>query len=254
LPKIDKWGDIMKYALDVHTHTIASGHAYSTLMENAKAASEKGIKVLGTTEHGITMPHSPHIWYFNNYKVLPRELFGVTMLYGTEANIIDYDGSLDMDDLTLEKLDIVIGSIHDEVYKVGNIAENTRAFINVIKSGKVDIIGHLGNPGVPVDFEEVIKCAKENDVLIEINNSSFTTSRIGSLGNCTKIASLCKQHESKLIINSDAHFCTRIGEFTEAINMLESIEFPEELIINNDPKELLLRLKKKGRIKDLEVE
>lgn len=60
----------MKYALDVHTHTIASGHAYSTLMENAKAASEKGIKVLGTTEHGITMPHSPHIWYFNNYKVL----------------------------------------------------------------------------------------------------------------------------------------------------------------------------------------
>ena len=56
----------MKYALDVHTHTIISGHAYSTLMENAKAASEKGIKVLGTTEHGCTMPHAPHIWYFNN--------------------------------------------------------------------------------------------------------------------------------------------------------------------------------------------
>ena len=92
----------MKYALDVHTHTIASGHAYSTLIENAKAASEKGIKVLGTTEHGISMPHSPHIWYFNNYKVLPREMYGVTMLYGTEANIIDYDGNLDMDNFTLD--------------------------------------------------------------------------------------------------------------------------------------------------------
>lgn len=243
----------MKYAMDVHTHTIASGHAYSTLMENAKAASEKGIKVLGTTEHGITMPHSPHIWYFNNYKVLPREMYGVTMLYGTEANIIDYDGNLDMDDVTLSKMDIVIGSIHDEVYKIGNIEENTRAFINVIRSGKVDIIGHLGNPGVPVEFEKIIKCAKENDVLIEINNSSFTTSRIGSFSNCTEIAELCKKNDAKLIINSDAHFCTLIGEFTEAVNMLEKIDFPEELIINANPNELLLRLKKKGKLKDLDI-
>lgn len=243
----------MKYALDVHTHTIASGHAYSTLMENAKAASEKGIKVLGTTEHGITMPHAPHIWYFHNYKVLPREMYGVTMLYGTEANIIDYDGNLDMEDFTLDKLDIVIGSIHDEVYKVGSIEENTRAFINVIESGKVDIIGHLGNPGVPVDFEKIVKCAKENDILIEINNSSFTTSRVGSYGNCREIASLCKKHEVMMIINSDAHFCTLIGEFTEAVNMLESIDFPEDLIINKDPNQLLLRLKKKGKLQDIEL-
>jgi len=248
-----KKGDLMKYALDVHTHTIASGHAYSTLIENAKAASEKGIKVLGTTEHGITMPHSPHIWYFNNYKVLPREMYGVTMLYGTEANIIDYDGNLDMDDATLEKLDIVIGSIHDEVYKIGNVEENTRAFINAIESGKVNIIGHLGNPGVPVDFEKIVKCAMDNDVLIEINNSSFTTSRVGSYSNCTEIALLCKKYNSKLIINSDAHFCTLIGEFTEAIKMLESIDFPEELVINKYPNELLLRLKKKGKLQDLNI-
>lgn len=248
-----KKGDLMKYALDVHTHTIASGHAYSTLVENAKAASEKGIKVLGTTEHGISMPHSPHIWYFHNYKVLPREMYGVTMLYGTEANIIDYDGNLDMDDITIDKMDIVIGSIHDVVYKVGNIEENTRAFINVIKSGKVDVIGHLGNPEVPVDFEAIVKCAVQNDVLIEINNSSFTTSRIGSLSNCTEIALLCKKYGSKLIMNSDAHFCTLIGDFSKAVNMLESIDFPEELIINKEPNELLLRLKKKGKLQDLNL-
>lgn len=243
----------MKYALDVHTHTIASGHAYSTLTENAKAASEKGIKVLGTTEHGITMPHSPHIWYFGNFKVLPRQMYGVTMLYGVEANIVDYNGTLDMDDFSLGKLDIVIASIHDEVYKLGTAEENTRAFINVIKSGKVDIIGHLGNPGVPVNFEEVVKCAKENDVLIEINNSSFTTSRVGSSGNCKEIALLCKKHKATLIINSDAHYCTLIGEFNEAVSMLESIDFPEELIINKEPKDLLARLKKKGKIQDVEL-
>ncbi|MGN0145454.1 MAG: phosphatase [Clostridium sp.] len=237
----------MKYALDVHTHTIASGHAYSTLMENAKAASEKGIKVLGTTEHGCTMPNAPHIWYFNNYKVLPREMYGVTMLYGVEANIIDYDGNLDIDDKSLEKLDIVIGSIHEPVYDVGSVEENTGAFINAIKSGKIDIIGHLGNPNVPVDFIPIIKCAKENNILIEINNSSLTTSRVGSLGNCTKIAQLCKENGNMIVINSDAHFCTKIGEFSEAIKMLESIDFPENKIINTNPDMLLDILRKKGR-------
>ena len=237
----------MKYALDVNTHTIVSGHAYSTLMENAKAASEKGIKVLGTTEHGCTMPHSPHIWYFHNYKVLPREMYGVTMLYGVEANIIDYDGNLDMDDETLEKLDVVIGSIHEEVYKIGTLEENTEAFINVIKSGKIDIVGHLGNPKIPVDFEKIVKCAKENNVIIEINNRSFTTSRVGSLGNCTKIAQLCKENGNMIIMNSDAHFCTKIGEFTEAVNMLESIDFPEERIMNSTPENMIDFLRSRGR-------
>lgn len=239
----------MKYALDIHTHTIVSGHAYSTLMENAKAASEKGIKVLGTTEHGCTMPNAPHIWYFNNYKVLPREMYGVTMLYGVEANIIDYEGNIDIDDNTLKNLDIVIGSIHEEVYKIGNVEENTSAFTNVIKSGKVDIIGHLGNPKVPVNFEEIIKCAKENNVLIEINNSSLTTSRVGSIGNCTKIANICKKYGNLIVINSDAHFCSKIGEFDEAITMLESIDFPKSNIINSNPDMLLSILKSKGRLK-----
>lgn len=244
----------MKFALDVHTHTIASGHAYSTLMENAKAASEKGIKVLGTTEHGCAMPHAPHIWYFNNYKVLPREMFGITMLYGVEANIKDYDGNLDMDDATLSQMDVVIGSIHaGAVFEVGSIEENTRAFIKTIESGKVDILGHIGNPQVPINFEEVIKSAKEHNVLIEINNSSFTTSRVGSLENCTKVASICKKLGTKIIINSDAHFCTKIGEFKEACSMLKSIDFPEELIINKNPDEFLILLQSKGKLKDINL-
>ena len=84
----------MKYVLDVHTHTIVSGHAYSTLLENAKYASEIGLQLLGSTEHGPSMPGAPHKWYFENLKILPRELFGVTMLYGCEANVIDYEGNL----------------------------------------------------------------------------------------------------------------------------------------------------------------
>ena len=46
----------MKNVLDVHTHTLASGHAYNTIMEMAKAASEKGMELLGITEHAPAMP------------------------------------------------------------------------------------------------------------------------------------------------------------------------------------------------------
>ena len=86
----------MKIVADLHTHTIVSGHAYSTLMENAKYASEIGLKILGVTDHGPNMPGAPDPWYFGNFKVLPKKLFGVKMLYGCEANIIDSEGNLDI--------------------------------------------------------------------------------------------------------------------------------------------------------------
>ena len=43
----------MKYELDIHTHTIASGHAYNTLQEMIHTAKEKGLKLLGVSDHAI---------------------------------------------------------------------------------------------------------------------------------------------------------------------------------------------------------
>ena len=60
----------MKYVLDVHTHTLASGHAYNTIREMAMAASEKGLELLGITEHGIAMPGTCNAFYFDNTKML----------------------------------------------------------------------------------------------------------------------------------------------------------------------------------------
>ena len=42
--------------LDIHTHSIVSGHAFSTLQEMAKTASEKGLELLGVTEHAPSIP------------------------------------------------------------------------------------------------------------------------------------------------------------------------------------------------------
>lgn len=238
----------MKYVIDVHTHTTASGHAYTTLLENAKYASEIGLKLLGTTDHGPSMPGAQHHWHFGNLKVMPRELYGVTMLYGCEANIIDYEGNIDLPTEIQEKLDIIIASIHDPVMETNKSPDlNTKAFLNAMNNPNIHIIGHPGNPKFPIYEEEVVKKAKEKNILIEINNSSFVRSRAGSEETCEKIALLCKEHGVKIILNSDAHSCFQIGEFDAAVNILNKINMPEELIINTSKTELLDFLKSKGK-------
>ena len=242
----------MKYLSDLHTHSIVSGHAYTTLLENINYCAEKGIKVLGTSEHAPSMPGAPHYWYFGNLKVVPRVINGVTILKGCEANILDIEGSLDMSDEASKNLDYMIASFHEPVFKPRSREENTLAILNVMdKYDKVEILGHLGNPNYQLNYETIIKKAKEKDIMIEINNSSLLgSSRIGSDVNCKKVALLCKEIGTKVILTSDAHINTCIGVFNKGIELLNEIQMPEELVMN-DPEKLIAHLKSKGRLSDL---
>ena len=242
----------MKYLSDLHTHSIVSGHAYSTLLENINYCAEKGIKILGTSEHAPTMPGAPHYWYFGNMKVVPRVINGVTILRGCEANILDIDGSLDMTDVSSRNLDYMIASFHEPVFKPKSKEENTEAILNVMdKYDKVEILGHLGNPNYELDYEAIVKKAKEKNIMIEINNSSLLgSSRVGSDVNCKKVALLCREIGTKVILTSDSHINTCIGVFNKGIELLEEIQMPKELVMN-DPEKLIAHLKSKGRLSDL---
>ncbi|MFT5872064.1 MAG: putative hydrolase [Clostridium sp.] len=238
----------MKFVADLHTHTIVSGHAYSTLMENAKYASEIGLEILGVTDHGPNLLGAPDLWYFGNFKVLPRELFGVKMLYGCEANIIDYEGNLDMPVDFQKRLDIMIVSMHEPIMEGGKSADlNTATILKSMDNPYVNILGHMGNPKFPIHEEAIVKKAKEKNILIEINNSSFVSSRKGSDKNCIKIVELCKEFGVRIIVNSDAHFCYSIGNFSVAEKILKRIDMPEELIINTNKEKLIEFLKEKGK-------
>ena len=242
----------MNYLSDLHTHTIVSGHAYTTLMENINFCSEKGIKILGTSDHAPTMPGAPHYWYFGNLKVLPRIINGVIVLKGCEANILDVDGNLDMPNDAIKNLDYMIASFHEPVFEARSLEENTAAILNVLdKYDKVEILGHLGNPNYKLDYDAIVRKAKEKDIMIEINNSSLSgSSRIGSNTNCEKVARLCKEYGTKVILTSDAHINLRIGDFSNGIALFEKIEMPKDLIMN-DPDKLISHFKNKGRLQDL---
>lgn len=242
----------MKYLSDLHTHTIVSGHAYTTLLENVNFCAEHGIELLGTSEHGPAMPGAPHEWYFGNLKVVPREINGVTILKGCEANILDIEGNIDIDEFASSSLDYMIISLHEPVFKPKSLEDNTNSILNAIaKNEKIEIIGHLGNPFYEIDYEAIVKKCFEENIMIEINNSSLSgLSRRGSDGKCKRIAELCKKYGTKIILSSDAHMSIYIGGFDDAIKLLDSIDFPEELIMN-PPDRLIRHFKAKGKLVDL---
>ena len=107
-----------KILIDAHTHTIASGHAYSTLQEMAQAAADKGLQVLGITEHGPSVPGTCPLLYFKNMFVVPRQMNGIRLLMGCEINILDTNGSLDLDEEYIDRLDIVKASIGHGIREV----------------------------------------------------------------------------------------------------------------------------------------
>ena len=94
--------------LDVHTHTIASGHAYNTLHEMVTAARERGLQVLGITEHGPSIPGTCSLLYFKNMHIIPRQMEGLRLLLGSEMNILDTRGTLDLDEKYIDMLDLRI--------------------------------------------------------------------------------------------------------------------------------------------------
>ena len=228
-----------KLIADLHTHTLASTHAYSTLQEMVQAASAMGLYAIAITDHGRTMPGSPGKWYFENMGIIPSHWMGVRVIKGIEANITDYYGTLDVDEFTTSSLEWVIASIHRETLPWrDDIDAVTNTYIQVAKNPLVNVIGHSGHEAYKYDYEKVIPIFGDYGKLVEINEATFNV-RKESVANCAKIAELCKKHGVGVVVNSDAHFQMLVGKAPRALQMLEEIGFPHELIINADARKLL---------------
>ena len=162
-----------EYTVDTHTHTIASGHAYNTILEMAKAAADKGIKILGITDHSKAMPEASGDFYFMNLKSMDREAYGVELLLGVELNIIDYNGKVDLPLRYIKEMDIVIASLHTPCIKPGTKEENTNALIKCCENPYIDIIGHPDDGNYDIDMEQLVLAAKRTGTLLELNNNSI---------------------------------------------------------------------------------
>ena len=224
----------MNIELDVHTHTLASGHAFSTLQEMARTAADKGLKLLGITEHTPGIPGTCNLIYFRNLHVVPRHMYGIDLLLGAEINILDTHGHIDLDEFHLNKLDLRIAGIHSLCYEPGTREENTHGLVEVIRNPFIHIISHPGDGTAQLDFEPLVLAAKEHHTLLEINNSSLKPIRHKeeARGNNLEILRLCKRYEVPVILGSDAHISFDIANYQYALELVAETDFPEALIMN----------------------
>lgn len=237
----------MRYPVDTHTHTIASTHAYSTIHDYIQVAKSKGIVLFATTDHGPDMDDAPHVWHFANLPILPRIVDGVGILRAIEANIKNLAGEIDLPERYESRLDFIMAGFHEQVFRPQDRAYNTEAMINAIKSGRVDIISHPGNPTFPIDIEQVVQAAAKYRVALEVNNSSFVHSRPGSESNCRAIIKAAKKYGAYLTFGSDSHVAFSLGEFEHCHRLIEQEAVPQSLILSCSARVLLDFLVSRGR-------
>lgn len=223
----------MDLTLDAHLHTIASGHAYSTIKEYADFAGQIGLSLIAITDHSPAMPGVAPEMYFRNLAEFRVTIGGVEILTGVELNILDMEGNIDLPQKLLGRIDVVIASLHSPCFAPGTVAENTKAIVNTMKNPLIRIIGHLGDHRYPFNIQEVVKAAKETDTVIELNNASFPPrSTRGDYETAKEMIYCCKDYEVPVLVSSDSHFFTTTGDFETSRNMLIECDMPECLVLN----------------------
>lgn len=225
---------------DVHTHTLASGHAYGTIREMAQAAAERGLEVLGLTEHAPGIPGTVDPFYYCNLTVIPRELYGVALLHGSEVNVLN-DGTLSLDREWMDKLDYAIAGIHTLCYEDAGRERNTWNLIQCMKDPKVRLVSHPDDDHTPLDYPALVEAAREYHVALEVNNSSLVKRdrRWNCEENYRTMLRLCARHRVPIVISSDAHDPSGVGRFSLAEALVEAEGFEPELILNADRVRLL---------------
>lgn len=227
------------YPVDLHMHTVASTHAYSTLRDYVLQAQTCGVKLLAITDHGPDMADAPHYWHFVNMKIWPRVIDGIGVLRGIEANIKNLQGEIDCSGPMLGSIDIIVAGFHEPVFPPQDEATHTEAMIAAMAGGLVHIISHPGNPNYPIDIRAVAEAAAKYDVALELNNSSFTTSRKGSEPNCRKVAEAVRDAGGRIALGSDSHTAFTLGQFDHCLRIMQEVDFPQDRVLNVTSRRLL---------------
>ena len=162
---------------DLHTHSLASTHAYSTIREMVDSAAEKGLKAIAITTTPAPCPVRRRPRFFDSHAYeLPLLYRGILLIAGMEANVIDLNGTLDINETERRDVNWLVASIHNlglPGLENPTVEKCTQLWLNIAHDPKVNVIGHSGSPEFRYDYETVIPEFGRNHKLVEINSHSF---------------------------------------------------------------------------------
>jgi len=225
----------MNIVADTHVHTIMSGHAHSTLLENFNVAKQKEHKFLFVTDHSGEMSMCPDklAYFLCLNSTLPDVFEGIQIVKGCETSIINTNAEIDFPERLAQKSQWVIASLHDYLFSPVGYDETTNIWLKIAENPYIDVIGHCGEKKWKFDFKRCVKKFKEYNKIVEFNAASISNGKI-DIEDAIQLAKLCKKYEVSVVVSSDAHFAPCIGNVSESIELLNSVSFPKELVLNSD--------------------
>lgn len=230
----------MQHRSDLHIHTLASHHAYSTLLENVTYAAKAGLSLIAITDHGYGAPDAGNTWHFGNQVIWPRVMEGVTVLRGAEVNIMDMEGRIDLTDRDLKDLDYAVVSLHPYCVRPVDRDAHMNALRTVLDHPLLHTIGHPADVLFDLGFDLLAKLAAAKGKYLEINEHAMRYDAVYEK-NLTLLAA-CKKYQCPVVLSTDAHVCFEIGLFSKTDRLLQEAAFPEELIWNQNPERVLQTL------------
>jgi len=247
LPKIIDYNDIKG---DLHCHSKWDG-GKNPILEIAEKAMEMGYEYLGISDHTkfLRIEHGldekqlaqqrKEIDRLNEKLKIKNEKLRI--LQGCEANILN-DGSIDIKDEALRKLDYVIAGVHSS-FKIEK-TKMTERIIRAMENPNVDIISHPTGRLIQkrdeyqIDFDKILRVAKETGTTLEIN--SFPERLDLKDTNIRK----AKEVGVKMVINTDSHRRDQMRFIEFGIAQARRGWAEKEDIINTQPLEKLLNFLK----------
>ncbi|HUK47800.1 MAG TPA: DNA polymerase/3'-5' exonuclease PolX [Terriglobales bacterium] len=197
---------------DVHMHTIETD-GRNTIQEMAEAARERGYKYMAITDHSKNLAFANGLddaralEHIERIRAMNERVGGIRIFAGIEVDILE-DGALDLSDPVLEKMDLVIASVHSHFNQ--SAEEMTARLLKAIANPNVSIIGHptgrilLRRDAYPYDMDAVLDAAAKNKVAMELNAYP------DRLDLCDRHLRMAKQHGVKIVINTDSHHTSHL--------------------------------------------
>lgn len=235
----------MRLRIDTHVHSIASGHAFSTIKEIADYSNENVVELICIVDHGPSMKNAPHTGYFSMSGDVPYIIGNSCFLIGCECNILNIKGDLDLEDSILCNLDIVLAGLHEQTpYPVNtDVSYNTAALISAMKNPLIDIISHPYKKMFPVKVKDIVEAAKINHCILEVNCRVLAGNSSEEHREYRKMLELCLELGVPVVIGTDAHIIYNIGRIQ--VRDFEKLIMDCEKIIITEPMHLIRVLQKK---------
>ena len=234
LPQLLELADIRG---DVHMHTVETD-GRNTIEEMAEAARERGYQYMAITDHSKNLAFANGLTderalaHIERIQAVGKKMKGMRIFAGIEVDILA-DGTLDLSDSVLERMDIVIASVHSHFNQ--DRATMTERLLKAISNPNTSIIGHptgrqlLRRDAYPFDVDAILQSAAKHKVAMELNSYP------DRLDLCDVHLRMAKQHGVKIVVNTDSHHTSHMEKIRYGVTQARRAWLTKDDVLNTLP-------------------